>query len=169
MSKWTGYQLAILTVFILFIIFKNTYTDMVDQLFSFVEQWIPSSVMVVFFTVILVVWGTACVLILQSKKGQPMFDHKLWRIMPAIMGVVIVASFGFVLYFFLTAISSITPTLFWLLDSSIIYFIVILYLFVLSLFIRYGKKDKAENKIITSAHTTVLVVFIVLWVLPGIV
>lgn len=169
MSKWTGYQLAIFAVFILVIFFKNTYTDIVEQLFSFVEHWIPSSVIVVFFTVILVVWGTACVLILQSKKGRPLFVHKLWRIMPAIMAALIVVSFGLVLYFFLTAISLITPTLFWLLDSSIVYFIVILYMFILSLFIRYGKKDKAGNKIITSAHTTVLVVFIVLWVLPGIV
>ena len=168
MSKWTLYQLVILLLFTFLIVFNNLYSDILTKMFSFVEQWVPSTILMVFFTVIVVVWSTALFLYFQSNKGKTLFAHKLWRIMPAIMGVLFLASFGLALYLFTTSLSSINPTLFWLLDISIIYFIVILYLFILSVFIRYGKKDKPENKIVTSAHTTVLLLFIVIWVIPGI-
>ncbi len=168
MSKWTLYQLVILLGFTILIVLNQLYVASVRTFFSFIEQWVPTQIFIVFFTIIIVVWCAALLLIIQTKKKKDLFVHKIWRIMPAIMGVLFILSFCLAMFLFMTSLANISPTYFWLLDVSIIYFNVILYLFILSLFIRYGKKDKAENKIIVAAHTTVLLLFIVLWMLPGI-
>ncbi len=90
MSKWTLYQVLIVIGFSLAIIVTNVFTEKISAFFSFVDSFIEPSILIIFFTVILIVWGFSFLLLLQEKKGSPLFVHKIWRIMPAIIGVFLI-------------------------------------------------------------------------------
>lgn len=167
MSKWTIYQLVIVFIFGALIALNNVYADHVSSVFSFVEQWIAPEILIMFFTVIIIIWGVACMLLLQEKKGTPLFVHKVWRIMPAIMGVVLILSFILAVTLFVISLSDISRTLYWILDLSIIYFLVVYYYFILAIVVRYSKIKKSRDKIVTSANAAVLIVFIVILFLPS--
>ena len=166
MSKWTNYQLGIAFLFGALMVLNNVYAEQVSSVFSFMEQWIAPGILIIFFTVILIVWGTACILLLQEKKGKLLFVHKVWRIMPAIMGIILILSFILAITLFLTTLSDIGQTLYWILDLSIIYFLIIYYYFILSLFVRYSKIKTSRGKILTSANTAVLILIFVILFLP---
>ena len=168
MSKWTIYQLLIVMFFAILFTLNNLFKENVLALFSFIDSFISPSILVVFFSVILVIWGFSFILLLQEKKRSELFVHKIWRIMPAIVGVLLVLSIVVFLVLFLTVLSNVNPTMHWMLDLILIYLLVLFYMFVLSLFIRYGKSDTTKGKVITSANTAVLILIFVIFFLPTI-
>lgn len=167
MSKWTIYQLIIAVIFVALIALNNVYAEQVSTIFSMVEQWIAPSILIMFFTVICMSWGIAGMLLLQEKKGKSLFVHKIWRIMPAIMGVVLFLSFILAVVLFITLLSDMDPALYWIVDLSIIYFLVIYYYFILSIVVRYSKIKTVQGKILTSTNAAVLILFIVILFLPN--
>jgi hypothetical protein len=167
MSKWTSYQLLIVIIFTAIIVLNNMYTDKISAVFSITDAFISSSILIIFFTVILIIWGFSLLLLLQEKKGKQLFVHKLWRIMPAIFGVLLFLSFILFLVLGLTVFTNVSSNMHWILDIGIVYFLVIFYLFILSLFIRYGKDDTSKGKIATSANTAVLILLFVILFLPS--
>ncbi|WP_172373065.1 hypothetical protein [Sporosarcina jiandibaonis] len=166
MSKWTLYKLLTILGFSFVIILTNLFEEKISAFFSFVNSFIEPSILVIFFTVILIVWGFSSLLLLQEKKGRPLFVHKIWRIMPAIIGVILFISFIVFIILGVTILSQITPKMHWVLDLSIIYFLVLIYLFVLSIMLRYGIVETNKRTIITSAHITVLVLLAILFMIP---
>lgn len=166
MSKLTTFQVLIVLVFSLAIIVMNLFDEKISEFFSFINTFIESSILIIFFTVILIIWGFTFLLLLQEKKGRPLFIHKIWRIMPAIIGVILLISFIVFLILGVTILSQVTPEMHWVLDITIVYFLVLIYLLVLSIMLRYGKADTNKGKIITSAHVTVLVLLAILFIIP---
>jgi hypothetical protein len=166
MSKWTLYQVLTVLGFSLAIIIMNLFDEKISEFFSFIKTFIEPSILIIFFTVILIVWGFTFLLLLQEKKGRPLFIHKIWRIMPAIIGVILFFSFIVFLILCVTIFSQMTPEMHWILDLSIVYFLVLIYLFVLSIMLRYGKADTRKGRIITSAHVVVLVLLTILFMVP---
>ena len=167
MSKWTLYQVLIVLGFSFAIIVTNVFMEKNSGFFTFINSFIEPSILIIFFTVILIVWGFSFLLLLQEKKGRPLFIHKIWRIMPAIIGVLLFVSFIVFIVLGVTVLSQITPEMHWIINLSIIYFLVLIYLFVLSIMFRYGKADTNKGTIITSAHVTVLVLLAIVFMIPG--
>lgn len=168
MSKWSLYQWLIALVFITLIILNNIFTKNIASLFSFIEQWISPSILSVFFTTIFIIWGVALLLLMQDKKGKPLFVHKVWRIMPAIIGVLLFLSVVIFIILGLTVLSEVGPDRHWLLDLTIVYFLSLFYFFVLSIFVRYSNIQTSESKVLLSANTAVLILIFVLFFLPPI-
>lgn len=168
MSKWTAYQWLISIGFAVLILLNNLFAENIEGVFSFVSRWIAPSIVVTFFTTILIIWSVALLLLLQAKKGRPLFIHKVWRIMPAIVGVLLFLSVVIFMVLGLTVLSDISPDMHWILDLTIIYFLSLFYMFVLSVFVRYSNVQTNESKIILSANTAVLILIFVLFFLPGI-
>jgi uncharacterized membrane protein SirB2 len=166
MSKWTLYQVLIVLGFSLAIIVMNLFDELISEFFSFVNLFIEPSILIIFFTVILFVWGFTFLLLLEEKKGKPLFVHKIWRIMPAILGTLLLVSFIVFIVLGVTVLSEVTPEMHWILDLSIGYFLVLIYLFVLSILLRYGKAETNKGTIITSAHVTVLILLAILFMIP---
>ncbi len=79
MSKWTSYQLLIVIIFTAIIALNNVYADKIATVFSFTEAFISPSILIIFFTVIFIIWGFSSILLLQEKKEKHLFEHKLWR------------------------------------------------------------------------------------------
>jgi hypothetical protein len=166
MSKWTLYQVLIVLGFSLAIILTNLFEEKISAFFSFVNSFIEPSILIIFFTVILIVWGFTFLLLLEEKKERPLFVHKIWPIMPAIIGALLFVSFIVFIVLGVTVLSDVTPEMHWILDLSIGYFLVLIYLFVLSILLRYGRAVTNKGTIITSAHVTVLVLLTVLFMIP---
>ncbi|QUW23286.1 hypothetical protein JSQ81_07050 [Sporosarcina sp. Marseille-Q4063] len=166
MSKWTLYQVLIVLGFSLAIIVMNVFAETISALFTFIKSFIEPSILIIFFTVILIVWGFSFLLLLQEKKGRPLFVHKIWRIMPAIIGVILFISFIVFIILGVTILSQVTPEMHWILDLSIVYFLVLIYIFILSIMLRYGKADTRKGTIINSAHVTVLVLLAIIFMIP---
>ena len=166
MSKWTLYQVLIVIGFSLAIIVTNVFTEKISAFFSFVDSFIEPSILIIFFTVILIVWGFSFLLLLQEKKGSPLFVHKIWRIMPAIIGVLLFISFIVFIILGVTVLSQVTPEMHWIIDLIIVYFLVLIYLFILSIMLRYGKADTNKGTIMTSANVTVLVLLVIIFLFP---
>lgn len=168
MSKWTAYQWLIGAGFAVLILLNNVFAENIGAVFSFVSRWIAPSIVVIFFTTILIIWSVALLLLLQEKKGKPLFIHKVWRVMPAIVGVLLFLSVVIFMVLGLTVLSDISPAMHWILDLTIIYFLSLFYVFVLSVFVRYSHVQTSTSKIILSANTAVLILIFVLFFLPGI-
>lgn len=166
MSKWTLYQVLIVIGFSLAIIVTNVFTEKISAFFSFVDSFIEPSILITFFTVILIIWGFTFLLLLQEKKGSPLFVHKIWRIMPAIIGTLLIISFIVFIILGITVLSQITPEMHWMMDLIIVYFLILIYLFVLSIMLRYGKADTNTGTIMTSANVTVLVLLVIIFMFP---
>ena len=166
MSKWTLYQVLIVIGFSLAIIVTNVFTEKISAFFSFVNSFIEPSILIIFFTVILIIWGFSFLLLLQEKKERPLFIHKIWRIMPAIIGIILIISFIIFLILGVTVLSQVTPEMHWIFDLLIVYFLVLIYLFVLSIMLRYGKADTNKGTIMTSANVTVLVLLVIIFLFP---
>ncbi|MHA6259981.1 hypothetical protein ACXYMX_08695 [Sporosarcina sp. CAU 1771] len=166
MSKWTIYQLVTVFVFSMLVLLKNIYSERLSIVLIFVDRWIEPSVLILFFTVLLIIWGTAFILLVQERKEKPLFVHKVWKVMPAIMGAVLLISFFVAVLLFITILSDINESLFWMLDLSIVYFLVVYYFFILSIIIRYGKIKTSRGIIRTSANTSVLILIIGILFIP---
>lgn len=166
MSKWTAYQLLVIAGFVVLIILNNIFAMDIVKIFTFTKDYIETSILITFFVVIIVVWGFAMILLLQVKKGKRLFVHKIWRIMPVIMGILFaVFAIGYIVLFLNIDLNGFLEMR-WLLDVSLIYFLILLYLLVLSLVKRYGKADTDKRTIMASANYTVLALFAVLFLLP---
>lgn len=168
MSKWTGYQWLIVLGMAILIVLNNVFATTISKAFVFISRWVPPDALIVFFTIILIVWGGAMILLCQVEKGKPVFTHKLWRIMPAIIGVLLLLSLIVFLILGTTILTDLSEGTKWLIDVSIIYFLSLFYLFVLSVFIRYSNFRSNKRKILTSANTTVLILIFVILFLPAI-
>ena len=166
MLKWTLYQVLIVLGFSLAIIVMNVFAEKISGFFTFINSVIEPSILIIFFTVILIVWGFSFLLLLQEKKESPLFVHKIWRIMPAIIGVILIISFIVFLILGVTVLSEVTPEMHWIFDLLIVYFLVLIYLLVLSIMLRYGKADTNEGKIMTSANVTVLILLVIIFLFP---
>lgn len=169
MSKWTIYQLLIIIGFSILLILMNVFSGQVSTLLSFVDSFIAPNIFIIFFSTNLIVWGFSLILLFQVKKGKSLFVHKIWRIMPAIMGVVLFVSAGIFIALGVTVLADLGQGMQWVLDLLIVYFLVIFYLLVLSITIRYGKADTAKNKIMISANAAVLILLVVILFIPSIV
>jgi hypothetical protein len=86
--------------------------------------------------------------------------------MPAILGVTFCISFIVFIILGVTILSQVTSEMHWILDLSIVYFLVLIYLLVLSIMLRYGKAETSKGTIITSAHVTVLILLVILFMIP---
>ncbi len=168
MSKWTKYQWLVAVGFVVLIVLNNLLAEKIAVLFSFVAWWIAPSILVIFFTTIFIIWGVALLLLLQEKKGKPILVHKLWRIMPAIIGVLLFLSVVIFIWLGVTVLSDVSPGMHWILDITIVYFLSLFYFFVLSIFVRYSNIRTTQGKILTSANTAVLILLFVILFLPGI-
>lgn len=166
MSKWTVYQWLIIVVTAVLILLNNVYAATISIVFQFISRWIPPSALIIFFTIVLIVWGVAMILLCQIEKGKSLFTHKVWGIMPAIIGVLLFLSLVIFLTLGMTVLSDLSQGMRWIIDVSIIYFLVLFYLFVLSVFIRYSTLSSNKGKILTSANTTVLILIFVILFLP---
>ena len=169
MSKWTTYQLIIIASFTALIVLLNILTSQLSVLYSWINSFISPGIIVIFFTVILIIWGFSFILLLQEKKKRQFFTHKLWRIMPAIMGVVFVISFIIFITLSMTVLGDLNQHMKWILDLLVVYFLVVFYLFVLSIVIRYGKADTAKGRIMTSANAAVLTLIVILFFIPNLI
>ena len=166
MSKWTAYQLLVITGFVLLVILNNVFAVDIAKFFTFTKDYIETSLLVTFLVVILVIWGFASILLLQVKKGERLFVHKIWRVMPVITGVLFaVSAIGFIVLFLNIDLNAFLEMR-WLLDVSLIYFLILLYLLMLSLVKRYGKANTDKGTVMASANYTVLALFAVLFLLP---
>lgn len=164
LSKWTAYQLLVGAVFIVLITINNVFAVQIAKFFSFTETYIASSLLIIFFTVILVIWGFTALLLFQEKKGKPLFTHKIWRIMPAISAVLFLLSGIALLVLFTMVLPDLSLEMRWVLDIIVIYFLVLFYVLVLSIVMRYGKTDTSKGVIITAANTAVLILFAILFI-----
>ncbi|MCZ2260489.1 hypothetical protein [Sporosarcina sp. G11-34] len=167
MSKWTLYQMLIVFGFTALVVVNNIYTLQITKLFSFVERFIETSIIVFFITVIIVTWGFSFLLLCQEKKGSRLFVHKIWRIMPAIIGLLLVVSFIALLILGTTVLSDLSLDRRWILDIIVIYFLILIYFFILSIILRYGKKDTSKEHITKSANLTVLTLIVVVLLIPA--
>ena len=166
MSKWTRYQLLIIIALASLLVANNMFKVQVAELFSFVGTFIAPSFIIIFFSVVLVIWGFSFILLLQEKKGKPLFVHKIWRIMPAIMVIVLFVSVVIFVALGVTVFSDLNDNMKWVLDILIVYFLVNFYLLILSLIIRYGKSEASERIITKSANTSVIILFVIIFFIP---
>ena len=166
MSKWTRYQLLIVIALASLLVANNVFKVQVAEFFSFVGTFIAPSIIIIFFSVVLVIWGFSYILLLQEKKGKPLFVHKIWRIMPAIMAIVLLVSVVIFIALGVTVFSDLNDNMQWVLDILIVYFLVNFYLLILSLIIRYGKTETSERRITKSANASVIILFVIIFFIP---
>lgn len=167
MSKWTSYQILIVIGFTVVLILNNVFVLQIAKFFSFVERFIEPSILILFFIVILITWGFSFILLLQEKKGKRLFVHKIWRVMPAITGLLFILSIIVFVILGVTVLSNVTVDMRWILDLGVIYFLLLFYLLILSIILRYGKADTSKGLIINSANITVLTLFVVILFIPA--
>ena len=167
LSKWTAYQLLIVIGFTVLLIVNNVFALQTAKIFSFVERFIEPSILIFFFTVIIITWGFSFILLLQEKKGKRLFVHKVWRIMPAIIGLLLILSIIVFVILGVTVLSNVHLDMRWILDLAVIYFLILFYLLFLSIMLRYGKADTSKGLIIRSANITVLILFVVVLLIPA--
>ncbi|MBD7907717.1 hypothetical protein [Sporosarcina gallistercoris] len=168
MSKWTGYQLATACAVILGLIGKHYYISSIHVSLESLPRWIDPTIAITFVSIIGTVWSTAAVVYWQARKNGQFFTHKIWRILPVLLGVLFVLSFiGFVVLGS-KVFASITQDQQWQIDVVLLYFLALMYLFVLSVVHRYGSVRTSEDLIVYSANCTVLVLLIILFFVPHI-
>jgi len=168
LTKWTGFQLGTFISIGLLIVGKQLYDQQIIDFISSLYFGIQPSIIFTFLTVVVTIWTCALLFYWQDRKSKTSFTHKIWRIMPAISGGLLFLSIlGFIILG-LTVLSNVTPQLHWLLDMFVVYFLMLFYLFIFSIVVRYGKQERPGNKVFTSAHIAVLIVLITLFFIPGI-
>ena len=153
-------------LFTLLIIINNVFAAQIENLFSFVGKFIEPSIVILFFSVVLIIWGFASILLLQVEKGKQLFVHKIWRIMPAIMGLLFFLSAIILIVLGVMGYSKIPVNMYWLIDMGIIYFLLLFYVFILSIMLRYGKKDTNKGLITKSANIAILIILVILFLIP---
>lgn len=168
MTKWAGFQLGTIISTGLLIVGKQLYNQQITDFISSFSFGIQPSIMITFLMVVVTVWACALLFYWQNQKGKTSFTHKVWRIMPAISGGLLFLSILGFLILGLTVLSNVTPQLHWLLDVFVVYFLMVFYLFIFSITVRYGKQERPGNKVFTSAHIAVLLTLITLFFIPGI-
>lgn len=166
MSKWTFYQLLIVIGFTALLILNNVFALQIAKVFSFMERFIQPSILIIFFSVIIITWGFTLILLLQEKKGKSIFVHRIWRIMPAIIGLLLFLSIIVFVILGVTVLSDVSLDMRWILDLAVIYFLILFYLLILSIMLRYGKADTSKGLVIRSANITVLTLFTVILLIP---
>lgn len=168
MSKYTYYQWLIVFIFITVLVLNNIFREQVIEMFSFVGSFIEPSMVAIFFIVVTFIWGNALMLLLEERKGRPLFTHKIWRIMPVLIGLLFLLSFVFFIALFLTTLSGLGPELHWVMDLIVVYFLVIYYFLSLSIQVRYGKAKSSKVKILRSANVATIFLLVVVFLLPSI-
>lgn len=167
MSRATVYQIGIIIFTGLFLTGKQLFKQNSDILSS-IQILNQSSILLTLLTIVSTIWGCALLFHLQNQKGKPLFQTKIWRIMPVILSVLLILSFiGFIILG-LTVYSTVTVQMHWQIDLLVIYFLSLFYLLILSIINRYGKKDTPASKITLSANIAVILVIIILFFIPGI-
>lgn len=167
MSKWTSYQLLIGLTVVTVIFLNQLFYEQVLYTLDWLSGWIMPAIAVIFLSIVLIVWSCASILLLQLKKGKQLFIHKVWRIMPAIIGAILFISLILFIVLGTIFITDIPKENHWLIDSSVLYFLTLFYGFVLSIFVRYSNYPTNEKKIVFSAHTTIAILLFVILFLPS--
>lgn len=168
MSKWSIYQLITVLFFGSIIVIMNTPPKAVSTLFTIIdEKVIPETIFVIFCTVIIGVWLIAFLFYCEEMKGKTLFRGKVWRIMPAIVGVSLVVTFFIFIALGLTILTDITAANRWLLHIIVISFLLQIYLFILSLYVRYNEQKTNRQKVISAANATVILLLVVLFFIPA--
>jgi len=135
----------------------------------FADEFISPSIVAIFFSIIFIIWGFTILLLLQEKKGKPLFVHKIWRAMPVIIGVLLFLSVVTFIILGATVLSDLSVEVKWIMDIFIVYFLFLFYFLTLSIFVRYSNMNtgSSKEKILTSANTTVLIIIVVIFFLPA--
>src|SRR5699024_971199 len=168
MSKWSIYQLITVLFLGSIIVIMNTPPKAVSTLFTIIdEKVIPETIFVIFCTVIISVWLIAFLFYYEEMKGKKLFRGKVWRIMPAIVGVSLVVTFFIFIALGLTILTDITAANRWLLHIIVIIFLLQIYLFILSLYVRYNEQKTNRQKVISAANATVILLLVVLFFIPA--
>ncbi|HLQ98131.1 MAG TPA: hypothetical protein VK135_05520 [Candidatus Dormibacteraeota bacterium] len=168
MSKWSIYQLITVLFLGSIIVIMNTPPKAVSTLFTIIdEKVIPETIFVIFCTVIIGVWLIAFLFYCEEMKGKTLFRGKVWRIMPAIVGVSLVVTFFIFIALGLTILTDITAANRWLLHIIVISFLLQIYLFILSLYVRYNEQKTNRQKVISAANATVILLLVVLFFIPA--
>lgn len=168
MSKWSIYQLITVLFLGTIIVIMNTPPKAVSTLFTIIdEKVIPETIFVIFCTVIIGVWLIAFLFYCEEMKGKTLFRGKVWRIMPAIVGVSLVVTFFIFIALGLTILTDITAANRWLLHIIVISFLLQIYLFILSLYVRYNEQKTNRQKVISAANATVILLLVVLFFIPA--
>lgn len=168
MSKWTVFQLLTIIFLGLFIVGKQVFQQKITEFISLINLGIQPAIVITFLTIIVTTWGCALQFYWQARKGNQLFTHKVWRIMTALSGVLLLLSLIGFLILGMTVLSSVTSELHWLIDILVIYFLALFYLLVLSIVVRYGTSDLPASNITTSANIAVIFMLITLFFFPGI-
>ncbi|MCG7344168.1 hypothetical protein MHZ92_08490 [Sporosarcina sp. ACRSL] len=167
MTRWTSFQFATIVAIGLFLAGMQLFRTSILSFLTSINIGVQPPIIITFLTIITVIWGCALLVVWQSKKGKPLFKHKIWRIMPAIVGGWLLLSIIGFLVLGLTILSDINTYMLWLVDLFIIYFLALFYIFILSIVIRYGNTQNDMSTITFSANIAVLVAIIILFFLPG--
>lgn len=167
LTRWTWFQLASILIIGIFLTGIQLFRTSITTFISSINMGVQPTIIITFLTIIFVIWGVALLLYWQSRKGKPLFEHRIWRIMPAITGVWLFLSVIGFLIVGMTVLSDISAEMYWLLDLFIIYFLISFYFLILSIVVRYGKVQPDTSKISISANIAVLVAIIILFFLPG--
>lgn len=168
MTKWTGFQLGTIIFIGLYIAGKQLFQQKISNIISSINLGIQPSIVNTFLTIIVTIWVCALLLYWQERKGKRLFTHKVWRVMPALSGALLLISLTGFLILGMTVLSNVTPEMHWLIDMFVVYFLAIFYLLILSIVIRYGKSVSSANMITNSANIAVIIVLITLYFIPGI-
>ena len=168
MTKWTGLQIGTIIFIGLFVIGKQVFQQQITVIISSINIGIQPSIVITFLTIIIVIWSCALLFYWQARKGKQLFIHKIWRIMPAITGVLFLLSLIGFLILGMTVLSTVTPEMHWLIDMLVVYFLALFYLLILSAVVRYGKSESQVSKITISANIAVLILILTLFFIPGI-
>ncbi|MFC5604248.1 hypothetical protein [Sporosarcina koreensis] len=167
MTRWTWFQLVTIVVVGIFLTGIQLFRTSINSFLSSINIGVQPTIIITFATIILVIWGVALLLFWQSKKGKPLFKHRIWRVMPVIAGGWLLLSIIGFLILGMTVLSDIDTGMHWLLDLFLIYFLGVFYFLTLSLVVRYGKVKQDTKTISISANIAVLIAILILFFLPG--
>lgn len=168
MSKWTKFQWGITVIVCAVILLINTYYESVRSVLKTIdEKWVPASVVILFITVLFVVWMVALLFYFQEQKGKPLFTHKIWRVMPAMIGVSLVVTFILFVILGVTVLQNVDASNQWIVNLMVILFLTQVYMLILSIYVRYNERKTNREKILSSANATVLLLLVILFFIPG--
>lgn len=168
MSKWTKFQWGIMVILCAVILLINTYYESVRSVLKTIdEKWVPASVVILFITVLFVVWMVALLFYFQERKGKPLFTHKIWRVMPAMIGVSLVVTFILFVILGVTVLQNVDASNQWIVNLMVILFLTQVYMLILSIYVRYNERKTNREKILSSANATVLLLLVILFFMPG--
>ncbi|MFS0689268.1 hypothetical protein AB1K89_08505 [Sporosarcina sp. 179-K 8C2 HS] len=167
MIKWIWFQLVSIILVGIFLAGMHHFRTSITSFLLSINIGLQPTIILTFLTIIIVIWGIALLLFWQSKKGKPLFKHRIWRIMPAVAGIWLFLSIIVFLILGMTVLAGMGTGMHWLLDLFIIYFLAIFYLLILSIVVRFGKVQRDTNTISVSANIAVLVANFILFFLPG--